>query len=103
MARSTVSRSGVSTDDEFVLICPSMVTAVVLPSRANADGTGLGEVTCHGSTVKGHTSLEADKLLIRPEQVGQAGAGNPKGHVKRKTHPRAASILESHPESPTPA
>ena len=34
--------------------------------------------------------------------MGQAGAGSREGQVKRKAHPKAASILESHLALPAP-
>src|SRR5438270_595716 len=65
-------------------------------------GTGLGRghwsrQHCEGSRP------EADKLLIKPRQVGQAGAGNPRDRSNERHARRTASILESHPALPTPA
>jgi hypothetical protein len=65
---------GVTADDEVVVLCqhdhlPFSFRKLIL------DGTGLEEVTCRGSTVKGHAS-RADKLLIKPRRVGQVGGGH---------------------------
>ncbi len=46
---------------------------------------------------------EADKFLIKPRQVGQAGAGNPRDRSNERHALQDASILESHPALPTPA
>ena len=67
---------------------------------AIAVGTGLGSghesrQHCEGSRPR------ADKLLIKPRRVGQVGAGSREEQVKRKAHPQAASVLESHPGLPT--
>lgn len=81
MARSMVSRSG-RPDDVVVLPCQHD-HAVVLSSRANAVGTGLGR--CHWSRQHGGGSRpEADKLPIKPRQVGHAGAGSSRDRSNKR-------------------
>src|SRR5215208_293268 len=74
----------VTADDEVVVLCqddhlPLSFRKVIL------DGTGLEEVTCRGSTVKGH-AFRADKLLIKPRRVDQDGVG----HTRDGTNARHA-------------
>ena len=69
------------------------------------DGTGLEEVTCRGSTVKGHAS-KADKLLIKPRRVGQVGVGhsrdgsNARHAYRRPVFSRVTSSSRHQPAGP---